>query len=198
MNTRYRCLNKLKLITLLIVGVLSVCLISILISFILTRISNKGIDSFNGVKVYSNGKDILTTHGISESKDGYIFGYKWQCPEFIVRYYYYAKNFKMNSTKGNAKDFYKVGIEDGELNSERGLIQYKNGSKISPKKEDIIVFSEGKYGHVAIVTKVEKNSIEVIQQNVYEKTREDIKLTIKDGKYTLGDGENILGWLRKE
>ena len=69
---------------------------------------------------------------------------------------------------------------------------------MKPKEDDLIVFNDTKYGHVAIVTKVTDQYIEVIQQNVWGKSREKYKLVEKDNKYFVGEKHKPAGWLRKD
>lgn len=157
----------------------------------------KAVDSYKGVEVYDNGKDYLECHGENYSKSGYLYGYKWQCVEYVKRFYYIVKKHSMPDVLGNARDFFDNSLEQGEYNKERGLYQYKNGGDVKPKVDDIIVFNNTKYGHVAIVTKVADDYIEIIQQNVYGHTRQNIKMVNNDGIYTVGTGGNPAGWLRK-
>ena len=74
--------------------------------------------------------------------DFYYYGYKWQCVEYIKRFYYEAKGHKMPDVYGNAKDFFDANVEHGTLNEKRGLIQYKNGEDEKPKIDDILVFTD--------------------------------------------------------
>jgi hypothetical protein len=62
------------------------------------------IDDFNGVAVYYNGK-ISTVKGRNVTADLYNLGLKYQCVEFVKRYYYKKLNHKMPNSYGNAKDF---------------------------------------------------------------------------------------------
>lgn len=160
----------------------------------------KELDSYKGVKVFNNGAAYAEAYGKNYSKDGYFYGQKWQCVEFIKRFYYDAKEHKMPDVFGNAKDFFDENIRHGEFNKKRGLIQYKNGEDMKPQADDLIVFTDTKYGHVAIITEVTDKDIEFIQQNIYGKTRDKLKLSFKDGKYTIGGGtqRSPAGWLRKE
>lgn len=153
------------------------------------------IDSYKGVAVYSNGQNFMSSHGLSYSEDGYYYGYKWQCVEFVKRFYYEKYGHKMPDGAGHAKYFYNPLLEQGELNEQRGLVQYENGGDIKPKTDDLLVFADGAYGHVAIVCDVGNNWVEVIQQNS-EVTRERYKLEKEDGKYLI-TGERVpAGWLR--
>jgi surface antigen len=159
------------------------------------------IDSLNGVKVYYNG-EVGNVSGRNLSADNYNLGVKYQCVEFIKRYYFEHLKHKMPDSHGNAKDYFDRSLPDGSLNKKRDLKQFENPSKTKPKIDDIIVFSEtnfNKFGHVAIVSNVMDNEVEIIQQNPgkYGKSRKTISLDKENGKWKL-DNKRILGWLRKE
>jgi surface antigen len=101
---------------------------------------------------------------------------------------------------GHAKDFFDEGVQQGELNKKRNLLQYRNGEGVKPQVDDLIVFTDTHYGHVAIITEVTGKDIEIIQQNIYENPRDRLRLSLKDGKYFVG-GESQrspAGWLRKD
>lgn len=159
------------------------------------------LDSLNNVVVYYNG-GVDNNSGRNTSADNYNIGIKYQCVEFVKRYYYQHLKHKMPDAFGHAKDFFDKEVADGELNKKRNLIQYKNGSKTKPKPDDLLIFSGSifnKYGHVTIISSVGENEIEIIQQNPgpFGKSRDDIKLKNIDNLWTL-DNNRILGWLRKE
>lgn len=159
------------------------------------------LDSLNGVKVYYNGGvDHVLERNIT--KDNYNLGLKYQCVEFVKRYYYEHLNHKMPDAYGHAKDFFNPEIKDGELNSKRNLIQYTNPGKAKPQVGDLVIFSGSvlnRFGHVAIVSKVSQNEIEIIQQNPgpFSNSRENFTLETQNGNYKI-EAERLLGWLRKE
>jgi surface antigen len=185
-------------------------LLSIFIGLaILTFIGNKNfflgynydvgtsIDSLNGVAVYYNGP-ISNVEG-RNTKNGYNIGLKYQCVEFVKRYYFEHLNHKMPDSYGHAKSFFEPHIKDGRINKTRNLTQFTNPSKSKPKVDDLIVMGSSEYGHVAIVSSVSDNSIEIIQQNpgISTSSRASIRLTQnKDGMWYI-EKERILGWLRK-
>lgn len=159
------------------------------------------IDSLNGVYVYFNGT-IENVSGRNVAADGYNIGLKYQCVEFVKRFYYEHLNHKMPNSYGHAKDFYNPDLKDETLNRDRNLIQYSNGSKTRPQAYDLLIFDKtasNPYGHVAIISKVTNTKIEIIQQNPesFAGSRETFKLTKKDDKWYIQQ-EKILGWLRKE
>jgi surface antigen len=159
------------------------------------------LDSLNGVIVFYNG-GVDHSSGRTVSADGYNIGIKYQCVEFVKRYYYQYLKHKMPDAYGNAKDFFDSSIADGQLNKKRNLMQYSNGSRSKPQVSDLIIFSGSvfnKYGHVAIISNVSNDQVEIIQQNPgpFAKSRINIKLIRKDHKWFV-DNDRTLGWLRKE
>jgi len=155
------------------------------------------LDSYKGVNVFYNGNNYGENHGKSYSKDGYYYGYKWQCVEYVKRFYYEVKGHKIPDVYGNAKDFFDINTEHGHLNKRRGLIQYRNGENEKPKADDLLVFTDTKFGHVVIVTEVGDDYIEVIQQNMGSSSRYKFTLKYKNKKYFIGGKRSPAGWLRK-
>ena len=158
------------------------------------------IDSLNGVAVYYNG-GVGNVDGRALAEDGYNLGLKYQCVEFVKRYYYEELNHKMPDTYGHAKDFFNSQIQDGKINKRRNLKQFKNPSKSKPKINDLVIYSAttlNKYGHVSIISKVTENEIEIIQQNPgpFGNSREKYDLINENGKWKIKN-DRILGWLRK-
>ncbi len=159
------------------------------------------IDSLNGVLVYYNG-GIENVEGRNIAKDGYNLGLKYQCVEFVKRYYYLHLNHKMPDSYGHAKDFFDPSVKDGCLNKKRNLLQYHNLSKSKPKADDLLIYSGtmgNPFGHVAIVAKVSESELEIIQQNTgaHGSTRAHFKLAHNNNLWRI-ENDRILGWLRKK
>ena len=109
----------------------------------------------------------------------------------------------MPDSYGHAKDFFELGLDDGDFNKKRSLLQYSNPSKSKPRKDDLIVYSKtvfNQYGHVSIVSEVVGEKVEIIQQNPgpFSNSREiyDLIYTEDDGKWKIKN-DRIIGWLRK-
>ena len=96
-----------------------------------------------------------------------VYGKKWQCVEYVRRYYKDALNHEMPEYWGDATDYFRVNIPNGSMNTERDLVQYQNGS-IRPKVNDLLVFQNmaGGLGHVSIVTNVTDSTVSTIAQNI--------------------------------
>ncbi|VBB47172.1 CHAP domain containing protein [uncultured Paludibacter sp.] len=196
---------KLKKLTYLLVGfvilIILIITISKRINFNSDYVVGQPIDSLNSVFVYYNGS-VSNVIGRNTSGDGYNLGLKYQCVEFVKRYYYQYLKHKMPDSYGDAKDFFDKDLKDGELNFKRNLYQYSNPSKSKPLINDLLIFNGtifNIHGHVAIVSKVADDKIEIIQQNPgpLKKSRELFSLKQKDGKWYI-DNTRIVGWLRKK
>ena len=157
------------------------------------------LDSLNHVIVYYNG-GMGNVSGRNTAPDGYNIGLKYQCVEFVKRYYYEYYKHKMPNAYGNAIDFFDGRLKDGVLNKERGLIQYTNPSKSKPQVGDLIIMDAtltNEYGQVVIVSNVTDAEVEIIQQNAGnpDHPRDVFDLERNDGLWEI-DHSRILGWLR--
>lgn len=159
------------------------------------------LDSLNHVIVYYNG-GVNNVIERNLTNDRYNLGLKYQCVEFVKRYYYQHINHKMPDSYGHAKDFFNSKLEDGAINSQRNLIQFTNSSKSQPKVDDLVIFKgtvSNRFGHVAIISNVTEDVVEIIQQNPgpYGNSRVRFSLTFTGSKWKI-ENNRILGWLRKE
>lgn len=158
------------------------------------------VDTLNGVPVYYNG-GVGHVEGRNLAKDGYNLGLKYQCVEFVKRYYYDHLGHKMPDSYGHAKSFFNHKLASGKMNKQRNLRQYSNPATVPPTLNDIVVYKgtvTNPYGHVAIVSSVntQKQELEIIQQNPgpFAPSRVKYSLVKKDGKWQIND-KHILGWL---
>src|SRR4051812_4334378 len=126
-----------------------------------TKVAGVPIDNYKGVFVYDNGPLVFKSHGRHYSPNGYYWGQRWQCVEFVKRFYDQAKDHRMPDVWGHAKDFFDGSIPQGGMNERRGLRQFRNGGDAMPALDDLFVFNGG-YGHVGIVSEVTSNSVEIV------------------------------------
>lgn len=155
------------------------------------------IDRLNGVPVYYNGS-LLHVGGRNVSPDGYNLGLKWQCVEFVKRYYYEKYGHKMPNSYGHAKDFFNKNLPDISYNKTRGLQQFKNVRNERPQANDILIYDAyqgNPYGHIGIIAEVGPDYVIMVQQNVGKKSRQKLNLVEYNGIYTVADFD-VLGWLR--
>lgn len=157
------------------------------------------LDAFNGVAVFYNG-GVNNSAGRNLSEDGYNIGIRYQCVEFVKRYYFQRFQHRMPDAYGHARDFFDHNLPDGALNPRRGLLQFRNGSTQPPREEDLLVLDAiaiNPYGHVAIVSQAAPAAVEIIQQNPgpFGHSRESMPLRQENGQWLLGSSR-VLGWLR--
>ncbi len=192
---------KKRLLYFLLVGVACFVVYKVVlrINFNQSYEVGQALDSLNGVVVYYNGA-VDHTAGRNTSPDNYNIGIRYQCVEFVKRYYYEYLHHKMPDSYGHAKDFFNEEIPDGDLNKKRNLVQFRNGGASRPMADDLVVFAPtvfNSYGHVAIVSGVTEDEVEIIQQNPgpFGKSREKFSLVKTSSGWKIAN-ERILGWLR--
>lgn len=161
----------------------------------------EAIDELETVEVYYN-RSINHVENRNVTKDGYNLGLRWQCVEFVKRFYLEFFNHKMPDSYGHAIDFFDKNVKDGELNKTRNLVQYSNPSIVKPQKYDILIFdktSSISFGHVAIISAVSDYKIEIIQQNMgfFGRSREKMKLVFLEGEWEIKNPK-ILGRLSRK
>ena len=119
-----------------------------------TKCSNDvSTGDYNGVPAYSNGENSGTTKYCGTNS----YGYRWQCVEYVVRYYSLKKGMNLKGT-GNANSYCSNGPS-------KGLTRRFNCDPNNPNVPypgDIIASNSG---HVAIVKAVGSNYVTVIDQN---------------------------------
>lgn len=157
------------------------------------------LDELNGVAIYYNG-GVNTVQGRNLTVDGYNLGLRYQCVEFIKRYYFERHGHRMPDSYGHAKDFFDPKLDHGALNAQRAMLQFANDGFDQPQPEDLLVFAPSlfnRYGHVAIIAGVEQTSIEIAQQNPgpYGSSREHLPLVQHQDRWSI-DHPRVLGWLR--
>lgn len=153
------------------------------------------LDSLNGVVVYCNGG--FSGNSGRNVVDGYNIGLRYQCVEFVKRYYFERFGHRMPDSYGHAKDLFDTTVADGAMNARRGLRQFINGSAARPRADDLLVLDGWRgnpYGHVAIISRVQDGEVEVVQQNT-GRTRGTYDLDLVDGRWRIGQ-DRVLGWLR--
>ena len=153
------------------------------------------LDSYCDVPVYENGYLFHRGHGRHYAADGYYYGQKWQCVEYVKRFYKQVLRHEMPDGMGHARSFFDDRIAHGALNIKRGLLQYYNSGDVKPRVNDILVFQDTQYGHMGIVTVVEEY-IEIIQQNIFGKPRQRFRLDTQGHTWSICLPRLAAGWLR--
>jgi surface antigen len=143
------------------------------------------IGNFCGVMAYSNGPMYADT----ATGNGY-----WQCVEYVKRFYLNAMGVDSSGWHGSAWTYY-------DSAPGWGLNSYQNNGFVPPMPGDIFVYNKGsttgnQYGHVAIVTAVRSNSIDVIEQNV-NPTNGFRTITRSGNSFPDWSGMSVRGWAHK-
>jgi len=149
------------------------------------------------IAVFENGSDKDRSHGKHFSLDqAYYYGQKWQCVEFVKRFYDQALNHRMPHVWGHARDYFDASLDSGKLNVKRDLLQIRNDGSAAPEVNDILVFSDSRYGHLAIVTAIYTDAVQVIQQNIIGMPFQNFNLQRKNGRFYIDQPRIPDGWLR--
>jgi CHAP domain len=146
--------------------------------------------SLDGIPVYFNNAD-TGNFGRNAAKDGYDYGLKWQCVEFIRRYYHDVLGVSF-SAKGHARDYYLDAAS-------HGLTAFENENLEKPKRNDLFVAHYGDTGHIGVISEVTDTTVTIAQQNfamIPVQTYSLIKI-IKDGKTYWKINHRMYGWCRK-
>ena len=147
-----------------------------------------------GVEVYSNKNSL---HDVEYIMYGLYTGVKWQCVEFARRFLIQVKGVTFDSIP-NAFQIFDLPYFKNLIGIKIPINKYKNGSYYPPKKYSLLIWksnTENKSGHVAVVTNIGLDWIEITQQN------EDIPVRILHLELYYGypiyviREPNLLGWI---
>ena len=159
----------------------------------LLRAFGDSVGWFNGVTAYSNGWIDYDSRQYSD------VGLKWQCVEYVNRYYYQKLAHKNLIRTGHAKHYY--GTADA-----KDLIAHPNGATtVKPAVGDMLVSNSEPYGHIAIIRDVGAHYVRVIHQN-WSNSDSDNSKTLslsqdENGTYTVEGFSHdypVDGWLRRK
>jgi hypothetical protein len=143
----------------------------------------KVLATWDGTEAKSNGTNTGT--GVSCGGTG-TYGLQYQCVELVMRHFKTHWNLRWY---GNAKDLLAHAKSSSYFasGSPADVEVWNNGDGAHPPKAgDMIVWTSGTYGHVALITNVTASTVDIIEQNVSGVTPQ--------GKYTLKfDGKTVAG-----
>ncbi len=145
---------------------------------------------FNNVPAYANCPiGSHNTYGDSYVGSTYV-GKKWQCVEYVQRYYRIVYGMNIKPAFGNANTFYTY-----NTHASVGLQKFANGST-APQVGDILVSTSPSVGHVAIVTGVTSTTVNIIDQNFSINSARTLTRT-GNTVGTFGAGYAVAGLVRK-
>jgi surface antigen len=152
------------------------------------------LGQFHRVAAYSNGAAIYNSN-TNNFVNGIKTGLKWQCVEYVRRYFLTVFNTDLASRyTGNANTWYSNAAA-------MGLEQYPNGGTTPPQVGDILCSTgPSSNGHVAIIKRITGNKVYTAQQNFSNDSTDldkPLTLTVSNGTYHVGGYSGIQGWLRR-
>jgi surface antigen len=135
-------------------------IILVLLYVIIRRDTICGVTE-NGVIAYCNSsKYNLSDHYL----DGLPTGKKWQCVEFVRRYYMQIHGLTFPSV-ANAYEMMKL-TEFIDIHTQQSYpYTFYSPTESIPQKDDILIIEHGKYGHTAIIVCIQGNRIRIAEQN---------------------------------
>ena len=125
------------------------------------------------------------------------YGYRYQCVEYVNRFFNIVKNWQNMCNSGDARDYFI----NAQKNIERQAgLEYCDNGKGRPQSGDILCFDDGGLGHVAIIVNVDpfNNKVYFIEQNWDPSGISSLDLTKSGNTYLIADrgSYHVQGWLR--
>ena len=171
----------------------------------ITAYSSHFDDNSNSIEPvsYLKGNYVSTLHVPADYNIGGIFtGLKWQCVEFARRYLILKHNIVFDNVDNAYQIFNLPNFYSLDFKIIVPIIKCKNGSNIRPIKGSVLIWSNGyennTTGHVAIITNVNGDSVEIGEQNWRNKKwvnnySRKLDLKYNNGFYIIDD--LVLGWI---
>ena len=169
--------------------------------------SNAGVPAFScdydTWKVPRGERDWRSYH------DGVYCGAKWQCVEYARRWLLTQKGYTFADVP-MAYDIInldKVTVQTGpDAGKTLPMLKCENGSDVKPVSGSMLIWGKSydNTGHVAIITEVLPNAVRVAEQNFEDwkwpqaDYARELRLTNEDGRYTVHDQYEVLGWMIPE
>jgi hypothetical protein len=165
-------------------GELVMYLLLILIAILLFYLSHYFVCGItkNGVIGYCN----TIPYDSLSYLNGHYTGKKWECVEFIRRYYQQIFGLTFPSIKNAYALMDLTSMKSLDNSSSSRCTFHKKGK---PQLHDILVFEHEQHGHTAIVVKVLKGLVRIAEQNWgFWKADYSREISLDD--------PTLLGWLR--
>jgi hypothetical protein len=121
--------------------------------------------------------------------DGLPTGKKWQCVEFVRRYYMQIHGLTFPSV-ANAYEMMKL-TEFIDIHTHQSYpCTFYSSTESTPQKDDILILEHEEYGHTAIIVGIQGDRIRIAEQNwkPWVASYYSRELSVDDPQ--------IIGWLR--
>ena len=125
------------------------------------------------------------------------FGQTWQCVEYANRFFVKACEHRNLERTGHADSYFWKA-------KAKGLESYLNGSLTAPQPDDLLIFdksdSDGKVGHIAVITSVDKDKVCFVQQNFGKRWYDCLPVVVSVHNWYIEAGKPypalVAGWVR--
>ena len=139
-------------------------IIIILILFLIIRLYPSNDNTICGI-THNNIIGYCNNNSLSKNYINNIYtGQKWQCIEFIRRYFIIIHNLTFQSVH-NAYDMINIKYMTHINTYTKYYCTFYTKNSSTPKKNDILLFRYGSDGHVAIVINIINNTLQIAEQN---------------------------------
>jgi hypothetical protein len=152
------------------------------------------------IKSYSNGEVKFASHENNyNSSTNFNYGMKWQCVEYVNRFYYDV--FGINVSGGNGNTYFTRLIDESKFVVNNNGKLNKNGEpNKKPKVGDILCFSTPEpFGHVGIIREVTDDEVIMVNQNFSNTSNDNsiiYKYKFENNLYTIIEKSmKIQGWI---
>jgi len=127
---------------------------------LIRNVSISGAD----IDIFSNGACNHISAEVSVDNKGSYLGLKYQCVEFVRRYIFTKHQINL-ADRWRAKDA-------AEWYSNKQAMGLENVEPENSQAGDIITFTGGSYGHLAIISSVQKDGLMLCGQNFFNDRRD--------------------------
>lgn len=145
------------------------------------------LTSFRGINVYRNigATGFCTDDQCHHPQNRY--GTRWQCVELFNRFF--VRQFGTEPVPGDAKELFANAAQVA------GLEPRRNGGIHPPVPGDALVLAGSATGHVAIIVKVTRSHVHVVEQNVPGDGTGSYRYDPETRTVTAAQPATVLGWI---
>lgn len=121
------------------------------------------------IPAYSNKHDHFFS-GERHVSHNLFMGFKYQCVEFARRWLYFRKGLVLEDVGMASQIFDRTEVKDAKTASSVRMVAVKNNGTTKPTEDTLLIFPQSTpspWGHVAVITHVEKDCVYVADQNYH-------------------------------
>jgi len=164
----------------LLLGIILILLYVVIRSNSVCGVTDNGVVGYCKISQYNLADYYL---------DGLLTGKKWQCVEFVRRYYMQIHGLTFPSVV-NAYEMMKL-TEVIDIRTRQSYpCTFHSSLESTPQKDDILILEHEEYGHTAVIVGIQGDRIRIAEQNwkPWVASYYSRELSVDDPR--------IIGWLR--